>query len=66
MYLVRLCDSSEEKRQYQQAVQHAFGVWSRKVLGTEFVMSPAKSTVTASGAPAQNVDHEAAGCCCES
>ncbi|KAI3428522.1 hypothetical protein D9Q98_007345 [Chlorella vulgaris] len=48
VYLVRLCDSSEEKRQYQQAVQHAFDVWSRKVLRTEFVMSPAKSTVTAS------------------
>lgn len=75
IYLVRLCNSPEEKRQYNEAVkvgrgglaglgatpaargvlktnlllQAAFAAWSRKVLQTEMLMSPQKSTLTASG-----------------
>lgn len=54
IYLVRLCNSPEEKRQYNEAVKAAFAAWSRKVLQTEMLMSPQKSTLTASARKRQH------------
>lgn len=48
IYLTRLCDTPQEKERYHAAAKAAFTRWKQRVLPNTLVVSPQKSSLTAS------------------